>query len=606
MAKNPMAKRKRGKKLILPNRDIVLPETPHERRMRLPFTASPPKHSDAGQALQRAMDTDIQFQLMLKRMQKLRPHIASSRVNGGSGMRMSKLLRGYFLEYLDRFDRYGPESLPMSFNVVEAFLKFRQQDMLFDLREEVEHLLSLDDYFDWYSQKEFPLKPTLLIDLLQEGKVYSYEMANNKSGYRLGGESQKIIVGVSFVRHANELSCMMLAGENPPLLEDGAIFEAVMETPAIDGKKEIELDTKRSIEERYLGGFPGYAKAIVLTRFDLSAEKHDVRYVNLDDGPAYSVFTDDKAAFECMEDDAANYQLHGIKMLQRYESLFSVLTSLIFLPAFLVRESNNIETVKLTTTLGAKSTEEGFKSAIVALGERNCQLQREVKCLPKIAKQQSGVATRITPPPMEFKCDGYWIAIGSNEVGADKQGKPIFGQTWIQENGVLSAPGPLPFNLERTDATRRPLDIKLDNESKERALVAEAMMIIALAGHIGREITVSDHGIDMEVEFKDLITKEATGRKVYLQLKSGDSHLRLRKSDGKQMFQIKKQRYVRYWMAQQFPVILIVKNADGNNRWMEIGSWLKENAKTNKSPITQIEFDGKAFDSEAVNGWMKL
>ena len=35
---------------------------------------------------------------------------------------------------------------------------------------------------------------------------------------------------------------------------------------------------------------------------------------------------------------------------------------------------------------------------------------------------------------------------------------------------------------------------------------------------------VSDHGIDMEIEFKD-DAGEATGRKLYLQLKSGDSHL---------------------------------------------------------------------------------
>jgi hypothetical protein len=60
---------------------------------------------------------------------------------------------------------------------------------------------------------------------------------------------------------------------------------------------------------------------------------------------------------------------------------------------------------------------------------------------------------------------------------------------------------------------------------------------VALAGQICREKTVSDHGIDMEIEFKD-DNHEATGEMVLLQLKSGDSHLRQRKSDGAEIFTI--------------------------------------------------------------------
>ena len=64
--------------------------------------------------------------------------------------------------------------------------------------------------------------------------------------------------------------------------------------------------------------------------------------------------------------------------------------------------------------------------------------------------------------------------------------------------------------------------VVLDNESKERALVGEVISTVALAGQISREFNVSDHGIDMEIEFKD-DAGEATGQKLYLQLKSGDS-----------------------------------------------------------------------------------
>ena len=70
----------------------------------------------------------------------------------------------------------------------------------------------------------------------------------------------------------------------------------------------------------------------------------------------------------------------------------------------------------------------------------------------------------------------------------------------------------------------------LDNESKERALVGEVISTVALAGPICREFNVSGHGIDMEIEFKN-DAGEATERKVYLQLKSGDSYLRKQQRD---------------------------------------------------------------------------
>ena len=46
-------------------------------------------------------------------------------------------------------------------------------------------------------------------------------------------------------------------------------------------------------------------------------------------------------------------------------------------------------------------------------------------------------------------------------------------------------------------------EIVLDSESKERILVGEVISTVALADQICREFTVSDHGIDMEIEFKD-------------------------------------------------------------------------------------------------------
>ena len=142
----------------------------------------------------------------------------------------------------------------------------------------------------------------------------------------------------------------------------------------------------------------------------------------------------------------------------------------------------------------------------------------------------------------------------------------------------------------------------LDNESKDRALVGEVISTVALAGQISREFVVSDHGIDLEVEFKS-DAGEATGRKLYLQLKSGDSYLRARQRDDTEIFEIKKERHARYWAVQAFPVMLVIRNSKGEVRWMEIRELLRRESASGKDPVKQIVFTGERFDVMSVRRW---
>jgi small GTP-binding protein len=144
--------------------------------------------------------------------------------------------------------------------------------------------------------------------------------------------------------------------------------------------------------------------------------------------------------------------------------------------------------------------------------------------------------------------------------------------------------------------------IKLDNADKERTLVGEVISTASLAGQICRELTVSDNGIDMEIEFKT-DAGEATGKKLYLQLKSGDSYLKERKRDGAEIFNIKDPRHARYWMAQAFPVLLVIRNSEGEVRWMEVRDWLKRASDNGKKPVKQIVFEGERLDVMSVRRW---
>ncbi len=142
----------------------------------------------------------------------------------------------------------------------------------------------------------------------------------------------------------------------------------------------------------------------------------------------------------------------------------------------------------------------------------------------------------------------------------------------------------------------------LTNEGKERTLVGEVISTVALAGQLCREFNVSDKGIDMEIEFNDDAGR-ATGRKLYLQLKSGDSYLSRRKSDGARIFTIKDERHAHYWMAQAFPVMLVIRTSDGEVRGMRIDDYLKRESDNGKKPVKQIVFQGDPFNVMAVRRW---
>lgn len=141
---------------------------------------------------------------------------------------------------------------------------------------------------------------------------------------------------------------------------------------------------------------------------------------------------------------------------------------------------------------------------------------------------------------------------------------------------------------------------ELSNESKERLLVGNVISAVAAAGHLSREKSVSDHGIDMEIEFIN-DRKEASGQLLFLQLKSGDSYLR-QKNNGDEIFTIKNQRHVDYWADQIAPVMLVIRGSNGEIRWMEIRDFLKqERGKGIKTK--QIKFVGDRLDSQSITKW---
>ena len=139
----------------------------------------------------------------------------------------------------------------------------------------------------------------------------------------------------------------------------------------------------------------------------------------------------------------------------------------------------------------------------------------------------------------------------------------------------------------------------IDNESRELTLLGNVFVIVGAAGHIFRPTSNSDWGIDGEVEFKD-VDGNPSGRRVYLQLKSGNSHLVKRKGDGAEVFKIAKARHAQYWQQHAYPVMLVIRKSDGSINWMNVSTYLQAQSKSGSDTVRQIVFSGEPFTAANV------
>jgi WD40 repeat protein/GTPase SAR1 family protein len=142
---------------------------------------------------------------------------------------------------------------------------------------------------------------------------------------------------------------------------------------------------------------------------------------------------------------------------------------------------------------------------------------------------------------------------------------------------------------------------ELDTQALDQILIGHMMAICGEANQIFRPEPWFDYGIDGEVEFKDNDGK-ASGKRIYVQLKCGNSYLRTRKRDGSEVFDVKKDRHLEYWISQPVDVYLVIRQTDETTgeatiRWMNVSEYLRRREdKTSR----QIIFDGEELTMEAV------
>ncbi|HYH81809.1 MAG TPA: DUF4365 domain-containing protein, partial [Longimicrobium sp.] len=136
--------------------------------------------------------------------------------------------------------------------------------------------------------------------------------------------------------------------------------------------------------------------------------------------------------------------------------------------------------------------------------------------------------------------------------------------------------------------------INLDKESLRLILVGHAFSVAMEAGQTFQAAPLDEAGTDGFIEFRD-DRGELSGRRVFLVLWSGDSRIRGfttdHGTDDEEAFSIEDPRLVASWRGSVQPVVLVIRNSEGQIRWMNLTDALKRHDPGDR----QMLFGGEPF-----------
>ncbi|WP_431271780.1 hypothetical protein [Dankookia sp. P2] len=270
-------------------------DDPHEQRLRLLGRHYVPDHRTLPQEVRQRAEGRNRAERRARHKQAekiIRRTVAlcALAAESGAGLPMDRAIRDFLSEVNHREVSHGFDALPASFNVLEAFIGSRPADKVFDVRPERDHVFSLEDFLDYLTSSDGPADPCAALPSIPEGVVHSYNAVGDLESLAfIDGEGERhVISGISFVRHGDEVTWMLLCGPIVDIAAKSAEARAVRGSDATDmapaRAKGLALEHQPQAEAVVLEGTSNAWRTLMYGRFDLVSRRHRVRYVSVDHG----------------------------------------------------------------------------------------------------------------------------------------------------------------------------------------------------------------------------------------------------------------------------------------------------------------------------------
>ena len=405
--------------------------------------AIPPKGTQNRELLEKIFkenDTPERRKLIKKLRKKAQALVAGQQLNG-AGNEADQALRWFQAEYNNRIWSHDLHALPSTFNVVEAFVKYKPSLNALILHEEKDHFFSFSQFVNWYTSGEIDLDQQIALEAFTPGVIYSFDNLDDPAELLFGIEHENEIgvAGFAMVRFGSEVSVLCVAGETENLnKKTEELIENFKKKQYVEGRKEIKPDSSLSIEAVPLNSKLPLWRLIALSRFDLIEMSQSVRYVCHDAGNAFSIRTDDPSVFLDMKGDFTDKSLEKVvrksaKELKGYNALFDLCSTSIFLPLYFERFAENISVERLKTRYASEVSKVSFSRMKKDIPHSIKVAYRNVNVLRSEEAICDNRSTIYSIPNFYIETSGYWRTLKPGKIGTDKNGNPIHGRTWVSK-----------------------------------------------------------------------------------------------------------------------------------------------------------------------------
>lgn len=435
--------------------------------------AIPPKGTPKGDAFRKFATTHPVPPEIKKAFKKATSRLVAQLENG-AGLPVDEEIRYFLQEYNTRNFEHGLMTMPSSFNVLEAFIEYHPDLSYFSLREENDHLVSFSDFFDYATSPDCPADISSSAYLLEEGTIFSFNALNapDEITFSIQTGAEYAIGGFSVVRHSDELSVILLAGEKTDTSQKTLELKNTdLSGTPVPGKEKVKPSGDFKREAVSLSGNPDFWKTIVLVRYDLKSRTEDVRYCMKDVGDSFVILTDDITILldpktgTFLQHDGEKIAKQLTDQTDQHATLFELCKTCLHLPSYI---EYNEETVRIERhpTRFLEDVKNGkwiSKEKLLTPTERITY--RNVFTIPP-ASTLTADTTLYQAPEFHTDTSGYWKKIPLQESGEDKHGNPIHGRTWVKkELSWVQQKEPATLRANRTKTTTSPHSKASDNNA---------------------------------------------------------------------------------------------------------------------------------------------
>lgn len=416
----------------------------HKKRMQqIGSVALPPKGTpDYDFALDYLKKNSTKQQnALIKKLWEKSVAIITCQQNNGAGHQTDQSVRWFQQEYNNRAWSHGLHSFPSSFNVAEAFFKYRPDLNSFILLREINNLFSFPSYVDWYTSNDIPFDHQASLEKMEPGVIYTYDNLLDPAEllYNVENGNEIAVAGFAMVRFGSEISIMCVGGESADLKKESQkLVDSYSKYQSIEGRDGIKPNPEYSIEAVGLESKESLWRFLALTRFNIKAMSQSVRYVMHDNGIAFRVLTDDPTIFlkadnESFVDNAESMLAELTKQLNGYNALFDLCSTVLFLPQYFDEFAEDVVVDRFKTEYSKKANKVSFKKIRDNSPVKYRLAYRNVNVLRGIPDALDARELIYSSHNFHMETSGFWKTLEPGKYGVDKKGNPIHGKTWVSK-----------------------------------------------------------------------------------------------------------------------------------------------------------------------------